>query len=200
MFKGVSSKLRKMSSKSVSKGPGPVLPSSEEDVTSSWDVLESEIIGREKFNPIRGPHSRATGSSRSSTRGRDGNKAKTREATEVVEEDEDFVEADDADLKDEILIIMREAMFDHYSLGTSNPPSVVLHFPSVSSPPLAKSMSIKYGLTKPYSFRAPSLKKRICFPRDGEVGEYCAFFALDLCFPLDKYVESLLVYYELPLC
>src|SRR4051812_37998527 len=101
MLKGISSKLRKMTSKSSSKDHVSI--SFGDDVPPSGDVRESEILRVEGFNPLhRSRVSPIVGSSRGSTRGRNGNRGKSPEVVEAKEEEEDFVEADDVDLRDDI--------------------------------------------------------------------------------------------------
>ena len=147
------------------------------------------------------------GVSRDSARKRDESKGKSSKAKgtlkSVVNEDESKeVIPDYHDNPWDVL----ETMFERYSEEGCKPPSAVLHYASTVSPPFVKSFGEKFcfsgGLRypAPYTFRAPGPRERVCFPREGEIGVYCAFFTFGLRFPLDGDVERILCYYKIPLC
>ena len=157
MLKGTSSKLRKMMSKSPSKGPisltsgeGSVPPPNVELPLSSGKNLACQPAGLSHDSARK----RSKGKS-SKAKGNPKSVAHEDESKEII-----------PDYHDNSLDVL-EAMFERYSEEGCKPPSAVLHYVSVVSPPFVKSFGEDFCFSGGLRYPAPTDYKDASFSDSG---------------------------------
>ena len=202
MMSGVASKLRKLSNKSPSKNRA--LASSDDNGGGRKGADKASKDMEETF-PSSKSQKTAAKKSLASVRGSTKDKRKHPKTMEAEGERAEAEETNDSGKEGipnyyleppEVL----ESMFQHFVVEKIKPPVEVLHIQSIIGLPYAGRVNRKLKFPSPYRLRNPKQNKRVCFPREDEVGVYCDFFSYGFRFPLDKDVEALLKRYRLSLC